>query len=68
MAEVAPPRPLAEDDERNHFDCGRQSPDAWLRRHVCNSGVAMMATDPTRNYPLAEAGCCKASSARECGR
>lgn len=34
MAEVAPPRSLAENDDRDHFDCGRESLNAWLRRHA----------------------------------
>jgi hypothetical protein len=40
MAEVAPPRPLAEDDERNHFDCGRDSLNAWFRRHAWHNHVS----------------------------
>jgi len=31
---VTPPRPLARDDDRNSFDCGRESLNAWLRRHA----------------------------------
>ncbi|MBI1867270.1 MAG: GNAT family N-acetyltransferase [Methylocystis sp.] len=34
MAAVTPPRPLAEDDDRNLFDCGRESLNFWLRRHA----------------------------------
>jgi GNAT superfamily N-acetyltransferase len=34
MAEITPPRPLSLDDERNHFDCGRDSLNAWFRRHA----------------------------------
>lgn len=34
VAEVTPPRPLAEDDDRNAFDCGRESMNAWFRRHA----------------------------------
>jgi GNAT superfamily N-acetyltransferase len=34
MAEVTPPRPLSEDDERSQFDCGRDSLNAWFRRHA----------------------------------
>ncbi len=39
MAEVAapritPPRPLAEDDERLAFDCGRASMNSWFHRHA----------------------------------
>ena len=34
MAEVAPPRALAEADDRNGFDCGRESMNQWFRRHA----------------------------------
>ena len=34
MADVTPPRPLSEDDERSHFDCGRDSLNVWFRRHA----------------------------------
>ncbi|MGE0006265.1 MAG: GNAT family N-acetyltransferase [Parvibaculaceae bacterium] len=33
MAEIAPPRPLAETDDCNSFDCGRESMNRWFRRH-----------------------------------
>jgi GNAT superfamily N-acetyltransferase len=31
---VTPPRPLAEGDDRNLFDCGRESLNIWFRRHA----------------------------------
>lgn len=34
MAEIAPPRPLAETDDRDGFDCGRESMNHWFRRHA----------------------------------
>ena len=34
MAAVTPPRPLAETDDRSLFDCGRESLNAWFRRHA----------------------------------
>jgi GNAT superfamily N-acetyltransferase len=40
MAEVTPPRPLAEDDERDHFDCGRDSLNMWFRRHAWHNHVS----------------------------
>jgi GNAT superfamily N-acetyltransferase len=40
MAEVTPPRPLLEEDERSHFDCGRDSLNAWFRRHAWHNHVA----------------------------
>ena len=34
MAAVAPPRPLAEDDDRRVFDCGRDSMNIWFHRYA----------------------------------
>jgi GNAT superfamily N-acetyltransferase len=34
VAEVTPPRPLAEGDDRSRFDCGRDSLNGWFRRHA----------------------------------
>jgi GNAT superfamily N-acetyltransferase len=34
MAGLTPPRPLAVDDDRETFDCGRDSLNQWLRRHA----------------------------------
>ncbi len=34
MAAVLPPRPLAESDDRDQFDCGRESLNTWFRRHA----------------------------------
>jgi len=34
MTAVTPPRPLAESDDRNSFDCGRDSLNLWFRRHA----------------------------------
>jgi GNAT superfamily N-acetyltransferase len=31
---VSPPRPLAESDNRELFDCGRDSLNTWFRRHA----------------------------------
>jgi GNAT superfamily N-acetyltransferase len=31
---MTPPRPLAQDDDRSQFDCGRDSLNAWFRRHA----------------------------------
>lgn len=33
MVEITLPRPLAEDDDRSAFDCGRESMNQWFRRH-----------------------------------
>ncbi|NJM29554.1 MAG: GNAT family N-acetyltransferase [Rhizobiales bacterium] len=33
MAAVDPPRPLEPSDDRDHFDCGRDSLNMWFRRH-----------------------------------
>jgi GNAT superfamily N-acetyltransferase len=40
VAEVTPPRPLLEGDERGHFDCGRDSLDAWFQRHAWHNHVS----------------------------
>jgi GNAT superfamily N-acetyltransferase len=45
MAEVTPPRPLSEHDDRSYFDCGRESLNTWFRRHAWQnhaSGVSRM--------------------------
>jgi len=34
MAEIAPPRPLADADDRGGFDCGRESMNQWFRRYA----------------------------------
>ena len=34
MAEVTPPRPLSETDDRSRFDCGRESLNLWFKRHA----------------------------------
>ena len=34
MTAVTPPRPLTESDDRNSFDCGRESLNLWFRRHA----------------------------------
>lgn len=34
MAGLTPPRPLVADDDRDAFDCGRESLNHWLRRHA----------------------------------
>jgi len=34
MAGLTPPRPLTADDNREAFDCGRESLNQWFRRHA----------------------------------
>lgn len=34
MARINPPRALAADDDRNSFDCGRESLNLWFRRRA----------------------------------
>lgn len=34
MAAITPPRPLAESDDRDQFDCGREALNTWFRRHA----------------------------------
>jgi GNAT superfamily N-acetyltransferase len=40
MAEVTQPRPLPAADERSQFDCGRDSLNAWFRRHAWHNHVS----------------------------
>jgi predicted N-acetyltransferase YhbS len=43
MAGLTPPRPLAASDDRDGFDCGRESLNQWFRRHAWHnqeSGVS----------------------------
>jgi GNAT superfamily N-acetyltransferase len=40
MAEVTRPRPLAEHDERSHFDCGRDSLNTWFRHNAWHNHVS----------------------------
>ena len=34
MDGITPPRPLAADDDRQAFDCGRESLNQWFRRNA----------------------------------
>ena len=34
MTAITPPRPLVESDDREPFDCGRDSLNVWFRRHA----------------------------------
>ena len=40
MGGITPPRPLAENDDRAQFDCGRESLNNWFRRHAWNNHIA----------------------------
>jgi predicted N-acetyltransferase YhbS len=40
MAEVTPPRPLRDSDNRHDFDCGRDSLNLWFHRHAWNNQAA----------------------------
>lgn len=40
MVAVTPPRPLSEDDDRTVFDCGRDSLNAWFRRHALSNHLS----------------------------
>jgi predicted N-acetyltransferase YhbS len=37
MAGLTPPRPLTADDDRQSFDCGRDSLNIWFHRHAWNN-------------------------------
>jgi GNAT superfamily N-acetyltransferase len=46
----APPRPLVESDDRDLFDCGRESLNLWFRRHAwanqaCGASRVTVLTD-----------------------
>ncbi|GGE02646.1 N-acetyltransferase GCN5 [Aureimonas endophytica] len=43
MTAVDPPRPLAEEDDREAFDCGRDALNAWFRRHAWSNHSAGMS-------------------------
>jgi predicted N-acetyltransferase YhbS len=51
MVAVTPPRPLVEADDRNLFDCGRESLNNWFRRHAW----ANQASDVSRVNVIADA-------------
>jgi GNAT superfamily N-acetyltransferase len=43
MGSVTPPRPLEAGDDRESFDCGKDSLNTWLRRHAWRNHVAGMS-------------------------
>ena len=43
MAGLTPPRPLAAADDRNAFDCGRESLNQWFRRHAWQNQEASVS-------------------------
>ena len=43
MAGLIPPRPLAAEDDRDAFDCGRDSLNQWFRRHAWRNQQAGMS-------------------------
>jgi GNAT superfamily N-acetyltransferase len=40
MAGITPPRPLAETDDRDRFDCGRDALNHWFQRHALANHAA----------------------------
>lgn len=76
MAEITPPRPLAETDERSGFDCGRESMNQWFRRHawtnhaagisrtnvICNTETARIVGYVTLSAGQVERPCCPSRS------
>lgn len=66
MAGLTAPRPLAEEDDREAFDCGRESINQWFHRHAWRnqqSGVTRtnIVCDPTTG---AIVGCVTLSAAQ----
>ncbi len=53
MAGLTPPRPLAATDNRDEFDCGRDSLNHWFRRHAWQNQAAGV----TRTSVICDAGC-----------
>ena len=51
MAGLTPPRPLAESDDRDAFDCGRESLTVWFRRHAWSN----QASGVTRTSVICDA-------------
>ena len=43
MAGLTPPRPLTREDDRQAFDCGRESLNQWLRRHAWDNQEASVS-------------------------
>ncbi len=43
MAGVTPPRPLLETDNRDEFDCGRESLNLWFQRHAWANQAASVS-------------------------
>lgn len=43
MGGVTPPRPLEAGDDRERFDCGKDSLNAWFRRHAWRNHAAGMS-------------------------
>jgi len=52
MAEVGPPRPLAQADDRTTFDCSHESLNRWFQRHAGGNERAFAS----RTYVLPEIG------------
>ena len=50
MGEIAPPRRLAVEDDRDKFDCGRDSLNNWFRRHAWHN----QQSDVSRTSVLAD--------------
>jgi GNAT superfamily N-acetyltransferase len=54
VAEVTPPRPLAEADDRSRFDCGRESMNYWFQRHGwTNQAVGVSRVNVICDVPTA---------------
>jgi len=55
MADVTPPRPLTEEDDRSLFDCGRESMNGWFRRHAWhNHAAGISRTSILRHVPTGQ--------------
>jgi hypothetical protein len=55
VAEITPPRPLSETDDRGRFDCGRESLNYWFLPHAwANHAVGISRTNVIRDAATAE--------------
>lgn len=55
MGGLTPPRPLAAGDDRDAFDCGRDSLNHWFRRHAWRNQVSCVTRTSVISDPVTDA-------------